>query len=285
MAADAPAPGPVEELARAKVNLTLHVTGRRSDGYHLLDSLVVFPEIGDLVVAEPAATLSLSVTGPFGMGLGTGGDNLVLRAAEGIGRTAALRLEKRLPVAAGLGGGSADAAAAVRALARLGGDAAPAAETLVTLGADVPVCLASRAARMRGIGERLSPSPPLPPHWLVLVNPGVPVPTVAVFGAMASRENPGMTLPEAGFRDLAAFAEWLAAQRNDLEPAALSVAPGIGPVLAALRAQAGARLVRMSGSGATCFGVFAGEATALAAAERLRAAEPGWWVAAGPVVR
>lgn len=278
-----PAPVGLEDLAPAKVNLALHVTGRRADGYHLLDSLVAFARVGDRLEAEPAPGLTLSLAGPFAAALGAGADNSVLAAASLLrppGRGAALRLVKVLPVASGLGGGSADAAAALRLLARLWRRPLPGPAAALSLGADVPVCLGGRPARMRGIGEDLSPVA-LPPFWMVLVNPGVPVPTAAVFAALAAKANPPLPNPPA-FPDAAALAAWLARARNDLEPPARALAPPIDEALAALTAQPGCALARMSGSGATCFGLFAAEAPALAAFAALRAARPGWWIVAAP---
>lgn len=274
------------ELAPAKVNLALHVTGRRADGYHLLDSLVAFPATGDRLEAEPAAGLSLTIDGPFARDLGTGRDNLVLRAAlllrDGAAAPgAALRLTKSLPVASGIGGGSADAAATLRLLARLWSRPLPPRAVQAALGADVPACVAGTAARMRGIGDELAPLV-LPPFWLVLVNPGVPVATPAVFAALARRDNAPLPDPPA-FPDAEALATWLAARRNDLESPAATLAPDIRDALAALAAQPACRLARMSGSGATCFGLFAAAAPALAAAEAIRAARPAWWTAAAPV--
>jgi 4-diphosphocytidyl-2-C-methyl-D-erythritol kinase len=276
------APAAAEELAPAKVNLALHVTGRRADGYHLLDSLVVFPRVGDRLRAEPSRELSLSVEGRFAACLDRG-DNLVLRAARLLapGRGAALTLDKRLPVASGIGGGSADAAAALRLLGRLWGVPLPPTAALLGLGADVPVCLAGVASRMRGIGEALEPVA-LPAFWLVLANPGVPVATGAVFAALAGRFGPPLPHPPA-FADAAALAGWLAARRNDLEAPAAALAPAIAGTLAALAAQPGCLLARMSGSGATCFGLFATAAEAEAAADALGRARPRWWVAAAPV--
>jgi 4-diphosphocytidyl-2-C-methyl-D-erythritol kinase len=278
-------PTALTELAPAKVNLALHVTGRRADGYHLLDSLVAFPRIGDRLEAEAAAGLSLTIDGPFARGLGAGADNLVLRAARLLrgesGPGAALRLTKSLPVASGIGGGSADAAAALRLLARLWDRPLPSRAAQAGLGADVPACTRGRAARMRGIGDDLTPLA-LPPFWLLLVNPGVPVATPAVFAALACRDNPPLPEPP-GFADAEALAGWLGAQRNDLEAPAAALVPEIRAVLAAIAAQPGCRLARMSGSGATCFGLFVDAAPALAAAEALRAAHAGWWVAAAPV--
>lgn len=268
------------EVARAKVNLALHVVGRRADGYHLLDSLVVFPEVGDRLVVAPADSLSLAVDGPFAAGLGDA--NLVLDAARMLapGRGAALRLEKRLPVAAGIGGGSADAAAAVRLLVRHWDLPAPEPGALLALGADVPVCHAGRACRMQGIGEVVVPLA-VPGFWIVLANPGVPVETRAVFAALDRRDNPVMAaLPD--FGDAATLFGWLRAQRNDLEAPAMAAAPAVGAVLSALRAQPGCALARMSGSGATCFGLFEAAPPAEAAARAL-GREAGWWVAAAPV--
>ena len=306
-------PEACEEFARAKANLALHVVGRRADGYHLLDSLVVFPELGDRLSARPAAGLSLALEGPFGATLapqaapeaessspvcylsGFGAapryappDNLVLRAAEALRAAggcelgAALTLEKNLPVASGIGGGSADAAAALRLLSRLWGVALPQealARIALDLGADVPVCLASRAARMRGIGEDLTPAA-LPAGAMVLVNPGIEIATREVFGLLESRANPPPPEipPHLAFAD---FARWLEAEtRNDLEPPARRLAPALAEVLTALRAS-GAALARMSGSGATCFGLFPSLAEAEAAAATIRARAPkAWWVKA-----
>jgi 4-diphosphocytidyl-2-C-methyl-D-erythritol kinase len=268
------------ELAPAKINLSLRIVGRRPDGYHLLDSIVVFAEVGDWLRAEPADALSLEIIGHQAGLLQNEPDNLVLRAARALqnasGEAAGARivLEKYLPVASGIGGGSADAAAALRLLARLW--RVPAAIDLkalsATLGADVPVCLHGRAARMRGIGEHLDAVPPLPPCGLVLVNPGVAVSTSAVFQARAP-----------GFRDEASpprewgdlFIEWLRNQPNDLEPPALELCPAIGTVLTALRAQPDCLLARMSGSGATCFGLFPHATLAQQCAADL--ARSGWW--------
>jgi 4-diphosphocytidyl-2-C-methyl-D-erythritol kinase len=272
------------ELAPAKLNLALHLVGRRPDGLHLLDSIVAFPSLGDTVEAEPARGLSLTLDGPFARDLDAGAGNLALRAAlllRAPGRGAALRLVKSLPVAAGLGGGSADAAATLRLLARLWGVPLPGPAVVLGLGADVPACLAGGPARMRGVGERLEPLT-LPPFWVVLANPGVPLATADVFRRCAAPENPPLPAVPA-FADAAALAGFLAAQRNDLEAPAIAEAPVIAEVLAALAALPGCRLARMSGSGATCFGLFAAEGPALDAAAVLRRARPAWWVAAAPV--
>ncbi|MFC7474484.1 4-(cytidine 5'-diphospho)-2-C-methyl-D-erythritol kinase [Dankookia sp. GCM10030260] len=278
----------LSESAPAKVNLYLHVTGRRADGYHLLDSLAVFgPAADELALAlAPAGSLSLALDGRFGAALRAEPDNLVLRAARalaaaaGVPAQAALVLTKRLPVASGIGGGSADAAAALRGLDRLWGldlGEARLAAVAAPLGADIPVCVASRPARMAGIGEVLSAAPALPDCGLLLVNPGVALPTPAVFKARAGGFTPPAVLP-ASWPDAAAMARDLAALRNDLEAPAIGLCPAIAEVLAALRALPGCLLARMSGSGATCFGIFADAAAARAAAVLL----PGhWWNAAG----
>ena len=277
------------EAAPAKVNLTLQITGRAANGYHLLDSLVVFGPAADVLHAEPAADLTLALCGPFAAGLAAEADNLVLRAARALadwaGRKpgAALVLEKHLPVASGIGGGSADAAAALRLLARLW-DVRPDEDVLAAmaarLGADVPVCLASRPARMAGIGEVLSAAPVLPRCGLLLVNPGIAVATADVFRARTGAFSEPAVLPPS-WPDVAAMARDLARLSNDLESPALTVCPAIGPVLAALRALPGCRLGRMSGSGATCFGLFDDPAAAEAAGAALPA---GWWWSAGPLL-
>lgn len=283
---------PVVVNAPAKINLYLHVVGRRSDGYHLLDSLVVFAGIGDTIAAAPAATLSLGIDGPFADGLGGGEDNLVIRAARALatatGRPAAaqLRLTKRLPVASGIGGGSADAAATLHALARLWRldlDTKALAAIGLALGADVPVCVHGRSAFFAGIGECVTPAPPLPPAWLVLANPGIALPTPQVFKARSGgfSEAGRFAAAPASAAELALV---LATRGNDLSAAAVCLAPVIGAVLAALKAVPGALLARMSGSGATCFALFADAPAAQAAAAALRARHPDWWVVAAPLL-
>jgi 4-diphosphocytidyl-2-C-methyl-D-erythritol kinase len=283
--------GTVRVEAPAKVNLYLRVIGRRADGYHLLDSLVVFPEIGDTVEVAPASSLELHAEGPFAAAVPSGDDNLVLRAARllasAAGRAAAarIRLIKRLPVASGIGGGSADAAATLRALARLWqvqDDGVDLAALALRLGADVPVCLGGRAAYLGGIGEEIAPAPALPRFFLLLANPGVAVATPAVF---AGRRGP-YTQPSrfaAAPGDAAGLARLLRQSVNDLGPSAIALAPEIEAVLAELSALPGALLARMSGSGATCFALFASQAEAEAAQARLEAAQPQWWLAAAPV--
>ncbi|MBX2854414.1 MAG: 4-(cytidine 5'-diphospho)-2-C-methyl-D-erythritol kinase, partial [Rhodobacteraceae bacterium] len=223
-------------LARAKLNLCLHVVGQRPDGYHRLDSLVVFPEIGDLIEAAPSKRVSLSLAGPFAQELGGCGDNLMVRAAEQLSAWAvrqgaqvsgaALLLEKRLPVASGLGGGSADAAATLQLLCDLWGvapNSTELAEIALGLGADVPACLSPDPVWMRGIGEELSPGPDLPSFWVVLVNPGASVSTPRIFAALQNKCNsPVRSAPER-FSDLDKLLSWLRETRNDLQPPALSV--------------------------------------------------------------
>lgn len=281
MAAD-----PVTEFAPAKINLALHVTGRRADGYHLLDSLVVFAGAGDRVTAAFADDLTLQLTGPRAGALDAGADNLVLRAARAMGPGGArLTLDKQLPVASGIGGGSADAAATLRALARLRGQPLPPAAAVLALGADVPVCLAGRPCRMSGIGETVLPlAHPLPEAWLVLANPGLALATPAVFAALARPDNPPLPRDLPRLRTAAELAAFLRMARNDLEPAATSLAPAISTLRSALSAQPGCLMSRMSGSGATCFGLFPDALTAAAAARALRQDRPGWWVEAAAIL-
>ncbi len=280
--------GLLSETAPAKVNLSLLVTGRRADGYHLLDSLVVFGPAADIVHARAAAELSLTIEGAFAAGLQAAPDNLVLRAARALaglaGRPAgaALVLEKHLPVASGIGGGSADAAATLRLLCRLW-QIAPAPSVLealaLTLGADVPVCLASRPARMSGIGEVLSPVPDLPQCGLLLANPGIAVSTADVFRARSGAFSVAMP-PLQAWSDAEALAAFLGRAGNDLQAPALAVAPAIAPVLARLAALPGCLLAGMSGSGATCFALFADAAQAEHGSGLLPSA---WWHSAGPL--
>ena len=276
--------------APAKINLTLHVLGRREDGYHELESLVAFAAVGDTVSLSPGPALALGVEGPTAALAGAGADNLVLRAArllrervEGL-RVGRLRLTKRLPVAAGLGGGSADAAAALRLLARLNGlstDHSAVRDAARLAGSDVPVCLEPRARLMRGVGDELGPALGLPRLFAVLANPGVALPTPAVFGDLGLK--PGERLPGLPHPEIATsggLLEALARARNDLEPAALRLQPSIGEALAALSGTAGCRLARMSGSGATVFGLYDDRGAASRAADAVRRARPSWWVKA-----
>jgi 4-diphosphocytidyl-2-C-methyl-D-erythritol kinase len=276
------------EAAPAKVNLYLRVVGRRADGYHLLDSLAVFADVADVVQVAPAETLTLEVAGPFAAALAGEPDNLVLRAARalaavaGVVPRARIVLAKHLPVASGLGGGSADAAAALRALARLWRlelSGACLAGLAASLGADVPVCLACRPARMGGVGEALAPAPALPRCGMVLVNPGVAVATSAVFRARAGRPFSSAAVLPAGWTDAEAMAGSLVGLDNDLQSPARELCPAIGAVLAALSGLEGCLLARMSGSGATCFALFADAPAARRAAAAL--VRPGWWVWGG----
>jgi 4-diphosphocytidyl-2-C-methyl-D-erythritol kinase len=290
----------LSRLAPAKINLFLHITGRRPanaelGGYHELESLVVFAQDAaacDRLTVEPDENLSLTLDGPQAAALDQAGDdNLVLRAARllqpmnlgsGTGKGAALRLTKTLPVASGIGGGSADAAAtlhALRALWQIEIDDDTLAQAALKLGADVPVCLHGKAVTMSGIGEVMTPLPALPPIWLVLVNPGIALSTKEVFAALAGRFGPPMPLQrKAG--SAADLAILLRERRNDLEAPARFLAPEIDPVLSALKAQAGCLLSRLSGSGATCFGLFASQREAEFAARNISRAYPKWWVAA-----
>jgi 4-diphosphocytidyl-2-C-methyl-D-erythritol kinase len=276
---------PLAELARAKVNLTLEIKGRRADGYHELESLVLFADFGDELRFRPQEPFSLTIDGPFGKGLETGG-NLVERAALGFAAqylaraSGAFSLTKRIPVAAGLGGGSADAAAALRLLAHFHGvpeDRAALAPLARTLGADVPCCLYSRAAVMTGIGERLHPLGSIAPVPALLVNPRLSLSTADVFRALAAPPlaAPPPALPR--FSSLAEIVDYARARRNDLEPPARQLLPAIGEVLAALEAVPGALLARLSGSGPTCYALFASEEETGEAAQRVLRDHPGWW--------
>ncbi len=263
------------EIAYAKINLALHVRRREADGYHAIETLFAFAEDGDVLDLVDAP--GLTVTGPFAAALGGDGDNLVLRAARGFaerfgrGGESGFRLDKRLPVAAGIGGGSADAGAALRLLCRAHGVAPEDVMDLAaSLGADVPACFVSRPTRGIGRGERLEPVEGVPSGMpLLLVNPMVLLGTGPVFKAWDQVDRGPM---EEGDPIAVALAG-----RNDLEPPAIGLVPEIGEVLGLLRAQAGTRLVRMSGSGATCFALFADEAARDAADDAVAAARPGWW--------
>ncbi|TMV88872.1 4-(cytidine 5'-diphospho)-2-C-methyl-D-erythritol kinase [Thioclava sp. BHET1] len=263
-------------FAPAKINLTLHVTGQRDDGYHLLDSLVVFAPVGDRLRLTPDGALSLQVDGPEAAGVPSDGSNLVLRAARMAGQESGqITLTKQLPASAGIGGGSSDAAAVLRALGR---DVPP--EQIAQLGADVPMCMTPRPQRVQGIGEQLSVAaiPSLP---ALLVNPRVSVPTPSVFKALRDKTNPPMpeTLPK--FADRSDCIDWLATQRNDLQVPAMMLTPAVGVVLEALHTLPGTRLARMSGSGATCFALFDDTEAMRFAEISLRAAHPDWWIASG----
>ena len=286
------------EEGRAKVNLSLRVIGRRVDGYHDLESVVAFADCADRLTLEPGSELKLTTTGPLAAACGETADNLVLKAArllfEAVPnlKLGAFALDKVLPVAAGIGGGSADAAAALRLLARLNGlslDDPRLQEVALATGADVPVCLLSHACDMTGVGEQLLLLKP-PSIPCVMVNPRVPVATKDVFHALGLRNGEllvGATdvleapaWPEEG-GSISDWVEVLETVANDLEAPALRIEPVIGDVLEALRSSAGVKLARMSGSGATCFAIYGVNTDAHAAAEKIRRDHPGWWVHAG----
>ncbi|MDO9527020.1 MAG: 4-(cytidine 5'-diphospho)-2-C-methyl-D-erythritol kinase [Gemmobacter sp.] len=289
-------PPDLSALAPAKVNLTLHLTGLRDDGYHLLHSLVVFADMGDSLTVAPDDNLCLTVSGPMANGVPTDGRNLVLRAARRlrdlrqVSKGASIHLEKHLPHGAGIGGGSSDAAAAIRLLARLWSVPPLTAPEALPLGADLPVCLCAPAPTvMRGIGEDLVPAPPLPQGWLVLVNPGIHVPTAEVF-----KDHDrlfGFTQPwiERLDNDMRLtpdrFARWLKSQRNDLTKVVLAdhFAPAVGDILARLQGT-GARHADMSGSGSTCWGWYDTIADAHTAAAAVSADCPEYWVRAARVL-
>lgn len=286
---------PVTEVARAKINLALHVTGRRDDGYHLLDSLVTFCETGDRLEISSADTDTFSVSGRFASDLGDPSGNLVLKARDGLRRhleaigvktgPVAIHLEKNLPVASGIGGGSADAAAAIRGLLRVwNADMAPQPEQALalSLGADVPMCLAGKPLSARGIGEDIAVLPQMPAMELVLGNPLIGVSTPGIFKALQKRDNPPVdALPSSG-----ALGDWidcLKSLRNDLEPPATTLVPEITTLRHMLDDQ-GALMSRMSGSGATCFGIFESFEKAQAAAASLATERPDWYFSATTTV-
>ena len=278
----------IRELARAKINLDLHVLGRRPDGYHTVDTLIAFTAFGDTVDVAAAPDFTLSLAGPFAAGLPADDDNLVLKAARGLQALAgvragaALTVAKNIPAAAGLGGGSADAGATLRGLCRLWRIAPPAQDLqalAASLGADVPACLGSRPVRGTGIGTDVAPLTLPVGIGVVLVNPRVPLPTATVFRGLRSPFGaaPSDLPPIPGNDDLIAA---LTLRRNDLEAPAIAACPVIAAVLAGLRALPGCRLARMSGSGASCFGLFADLLATDGAAARLAAAHSAWWVQA-----
>ncbi len=282
------------ERAPAKINLYLHVGGAREDGLHDLASLFVFTEHGDDIIVEPDDDLSLSIEGPFAGALSgeASSDNLVFRAAQalrqkaGIGAGANMRLVKNLPVAAGVGGGSADAAAALRALEKLWGVTTPAEDLRALafdLGADVPACLARAPVFVDGAGEQLSPAPALPPVWVLLVNPGVEMPTGPVFQRFDAEHPapPAPTHPRFANGTTGDIAALMRASRNDLEAPAQEIAPAISGLLQSMRKQQGVLGARMSGSGATCFALFADSDQANAAREHFAALN--LWAMASPI--
>jgi 4-diphosphocytidyl-2-C-methyl-D-erythritol kinase len=285
-------PVPLVETASAKVNLTLRVLARRADGYHEISSLVAFADCGDRLSLTPGDTLALTVAGPRAAQAGAVDDNLVLKAARALAArvpglvAGTFHLDKVLPIAAGLGGGSADAAAALRLLARANNlpfDDRRLYEAACATGADVPVCLEPRPRLMWGIGEKLSVPLDLPPLHAVLANPGVALATKDVFANWTRNAKAAPPLDLAAVESMqgeAALLELLARDPNDLEPAAVKLAPVVAEATAAVHALGGCRLARMSGSGATCFGIFDSAEAANAAALALRGKFPQWWVQA-----
>jgi 4-diphosphocytidyl-2-C-methyl-D-erythritol kinase len=280
--------GALTRLAPAKINLALHVVGRRADGYHLLDSLVAFATCGDSITVERSDEDRFTITGPYAAAVPTDAGNLVLRARDALRHHSGeatvpvhIHLEKHLPIASGIGGGSSDAAWTLKALCALWQLNVPQADLPalgLSLGADVPMCLLAEPARVTGIGETVEPVSTLPALPAVLVNPGVAVSTPAIFKQLTTRDNPPLpdlprnTSPQT-------WMDWLNRTRNDLQPPAMAVAPIIPTVLDELTST-GARFARMSGSGATCFGLFAMPADAHASAAQLSRDHPQWYVQA-----
>jgi 4-diphosphocytidyl-2-C-methyl-D-erythritol kinase len=287
-----PTEAAVRVFAPAKINLCLHVTGQLENGYHLLDTLVAFADIGDWVTVHARfLPKRLGVTGPEGVAELEGDHNIMWHAAAKFWKPdtpLSMELEKHLPMASGIGGGSANAAATYRGLlmlrAAIEGRDTPRdptpddARAMLEIGADVPMCVLSEPARVRGIGEQIEPIADVHPYPVVLVNPRVQVSTQAVFKQLVVKDNPGLDPFPASFEDREVALDWLGAQRNDLQAIAVKDCPAIGDVLAALDATRTCRLARMSGSGATCFGLFDRVHLAAAAADAIRAAHPGWWV-------
>ncbi len=285
-----PEPVSTAELAPAKINLALHITGRQTDGYHLIDSLVVFTRFGDRIETSTSAEDSFDVSGRYAAAVPRDGDNLMLKARDvlrahcgGIGKAppVAITLEKNLPVASGIGGGSSDAAATLRSLAKLWQldmDEAGLARLGAPLGADVPMCLAARPLIARGIGDTLSVLSDFPSLGLVLVNPGTGVATAKVFAALANAENSSLP-PVPGHVEFHSLRNWLGVTRNDLETAAQAIEPSINAALSSLK-KADAGFARMSGSGATCFGLYETGNVAKRAAATIRRRHPDWFVAA-----
>lgn len=282
-------PDIITRKARAKINLALHVTGQRDDGYHLLDSLVVFAEYGDSVSVSTAPNREtgdhkLAISGPFSSGLELDHDNLVLKAARLMGSTLPaldIHLVKNLPVASGIGGGSADAAATLSAISALLGISPLEPEDTLVLGADVPVCVVGKTVRMGGIGEEISFCPSVPTVHMVLVNPGVSVSTPTIFKALTNKNaSPLQPFPQNGWDDAKALTTWLETNRNDLQAPAISISPVIQTCLDAIDSLDNVLMRRMSGSGATCFALFETRQSVEEAVEKLRRDNPDWWVIA-----
>jgi 4-diphosphocytidyl-2-C-methyl-D-erythritol kinase len=294
-------PTVIRRLAAAKVNLTLHITGKRDDGYHLLDSLFVFVDVGDDIEVSPADKLSLVMDGPFGPELSRDADaqdNLVIRAAqllyarrdqadEAAIKGACIRLIKNLPIAAGVGGGSADAAATLDAVSELWGLSLHRQSLMaigLELGADVPACIAATPVQVSGIGEVIVPAPPLPVFHLVLVNPGIPLSTAQVFAGLTPEMFSAADPLKGPVGDVGKLVVELEQRHNDLEAPAIKQVPQIAQVLDVLRSTTGCQFARMSGSGATCFGLFEDPNLAAEAAKEIRRSYPNWWAADGAVL-
>ncbi|NNE79959.1 MAG: 4-(cytidine 5'-diphospho)-2-C-methyl-D-erythritol kinase [Silicimonas sp.] len=284
----------VKVLAPAKINLTLHITGQRDDGYHLLDSLVVFSPVSDRLVLSPGHPFSLTIEGPEAKGVPGDLNNSAMKAARVLDEAweGSVVLEKHLPAAAGIGGGSADAAAVLRTMLVMDKDwtdshfdapdevLKPFNERILALGADVPMCLLSKSCRARGIGEKVTFTA-LPTLRAILVNPRVPVSTASVFGMLEHCDNAPMPEDIPRFKEAADLIDWVSGLRNDLEAPAIKVAPVIEHVLDVLRQSEDCQLARMSGSGATCFGLYPDPEAAVSALKVIRTAYPDWWVMAG----
>jgi 4-diphosphocytidyl-2-C-methyl-D-erythritol kinase len=278
----------VRVFAPAKINLFLHVGEKRPDGYHDLQSLVVFAGVGDALSISPATGLHISIEGPFARQLAGEGDNLVLRAARALGAHAGvaggarIELIKNVPVASGIGGGSADAAATLRGLNNLwnlGLESDELREIAIGLGSDIPVCIDSGPAWMEGRGETLTPLGAMPEFAMLLVNPGVAVSTADVFRGLRRRTGTDLTRPSGGFSSTSQMLDFLHATANDLEAPACAIQPVIAEVLRDLRKTANVLFARMSGSGATCFALYESRDQATGAAMGLRTRHPHWWVA------
>jgi len=276
----------ISVTAHAKVNLTLHVVGQLPNGYHNLQSLVGLTDFGDQIYLSPASGFEFQVTGPFSQGIPLDDRNLVVRAAQFMANKYSRELEckvvleKKLPMASGIGGGSSDAAAVMKALSQYWSVPLPNVDELMALGADIPVCMSSGLTLMEGAGEQVTPLAP-PPAWgLLLINPNVGVSTPAVFDALSRKNNPKMERVTEHCHDIG----WLCNQRNDLEPPAVAMVPEVAAVLDAISITPHCKVARMSGSGATCFGVFADVNAAQTAAETLKHGHPNWWVAATKLI-
>ncbi|MEP3279996.1 MAG: 4-(cytidine 5'-diphospho)-2-C-methyl-D-erythritol kinase [Stappiaceae bacterium] len=287
---------PLTLLAKAKVNLALHVTGQREDGYHLLDTLVAFPDIGDQILVSPSDRLMLTLDGPFAEELsasGGGEENIALQAAKllcgersGPSRNCSIKLTKNLPVASGIGGGSADAAATLKALNaywQLRLSDTELIEYATRLGADVPMCVYQCPLRAQGIGDDISTQSPFPPCGIILINPRIPVSTPDVFKKLIHKNSPPLPEIPRRWKSLDHLVEWLCQTRNDLEASARLIAPQITDAIGWLDAQDGCRFARMSGSGATCFALFENEEQAKNIARTMRFERPDCWVGAGAI--